>query len=116
MFRADADKLGDDVSLTQEQCFKYFAGYGHALISVSRKSKRTACSSSHGESTAAQAAMLGPVSALQKKAPCVIDAIGNTMLPDIRSLLTSFMDNVENPTSCMSEQFTGAIFNKILVE
>ena len=60
--------------------------------------------------TAAQAALLGPVAALQKKAPCVMEALGNSMLPDVRSLLTSFLDNVQNPTSCMNEQFMGAIF------
>ena len=86
--------------------------YGDVFSKIVAATKNTAIAKKAG--TAAQAAMLGPVSALQKKAPCVMDAIGNTMLPDIRSLLTSFMDNVENPTSCMSEQFTGAIFNKII--
>ena len=46
--------------------------------------------------TAAQTAMLGPVAKLQKKLPCVIEAVGNSMLPDITSLLTSLLDNVVN--------------------
>ena len=43
-----------------------------------------------------------------------MEAVGNTMLGDVRSLLTSYLDNVQNSTACMSEQFTGAIFNKIV--
>ena len=64
--------------------------------------------------TAAQTAMLGPVSKLQKNLPCVIEAVGNTMLPDITSLLTSLLDNVTNFTPCIADQFTGAIFNKVV--
>ena len=86
--------------------------YSDVFAKVVAATKNTAIAKKAG--TAAQAAMLGPVSALQKKAPCVMDAIGNSMLPDIRSLLTSFLDNVQNPTSCMNEQFMGAIFNKVI--
>ena len=43
---------------------------------------------------AAQTAMVNPVAKLQKKFPCVMEAVGNTMLPDITSLLTSYLDNV----------------------
>ena len=64
--------------------------------------------------TAAQTAMLGPVANLQKKLPCVIEAVGNSMLPDITSLLTSFLDNVVNFTPCIADQFSGAIFNKVI--
>ena len=64
--------------------------------------------------TAAQAAMLGPVANLQKKLPCVIEAVGNSMLPDITSLLTSLLDNVVNFTPCIADQFSGAIFNKVI--
>ena len=63
--------------------------------------------------TAAQAAMVGPVKALQNKIPCVVEQIGSSMLPDITSLLTSFLDNVVSFTPCIGEQFTGALFNKI---
>ena len=86
--------------------------YSDVFAKVVAATKNTAIAKKAG--TAAQAAMLGPVGALQKKAPCVLEAIGNTMIPDIRSMLTSFLDNVQNPTSCMTEQFTGAIFNKII--
>ena len=64
--------------------------------------------------TAAQKAMLGPVASLQKKLPCVIEAVGNSMLPDITSLLTSLLDNVVNFTPCIADQFSGAIFNKVI--
>ena len=63
--------------------------------------------------TAAQTAMVGPVKALQNKIPCVVEQIGGSMLPDITSLLTSFLDNVVSFTPCIGEQFTGALFNKI---
>ena len=62
----------------------------------------------------AQEAMLGPVAAFQKKLPCVSEAITESLLPDITSMLTSFLDNVNNVTDCMIEQFNGAIFNSIL--
>ena len=64
--------------------------------------------------TAAQAAMLGPVAKLQKKLPCVIESVANTMLPDVTSLLTSMLDNVQNFTPCIADQFSGAIFNKVI--
>ena len=64
--------------------------------------------------TAAQTAMIGPVAKLQKNLPCVIEAVGNTMLPDVTSLLTSLLDNVTNFTPCIADQFTGAIFNKVV--
>ena len=63
--------------------------------------------------TAAQTAMVNPVKALQNKIPCVVEQIGGSMLPDITSLLTSFLDNVVSFTPCIGEQFTGALFNKI---
>ena len=74
--------------------------------------KNTAIAKKAG--TAAQAAMLGPVAKLQKKLPCVIEAVGNSMLPDITSLLTSLLDNVVNFTPCIADQFSGAIFNKVI--
>ena len=64
--------------------------------------------------TAAQTAMVNPVKKLQNKIPCVVEQIGGSMLPDITSLLTSFLDNVVSFTPCIGEQFTGALFNKII--
>ena len=86
--------------------------YSDVFAKVLAATKNTAIAKKAG--TAAQAALLGPVAALQKKAPCVMEALSNSMLPDVRSLLTSFLDNVQNPTSCMNEQFMGAIFNKVI--
>ena len=45
------------------------------------KKSRNCCTSSD----------VNPVAALQKKAPCVMEALGNSMLLDVRSLLTSFL-------------------------
>ena len=62
--------------------------------------------------TAAQTAMVNPVKNLQNKIPCVVEQIGSSMLPDITSLLTSFLDNVVSFTPCIGDQFIGALFNK----
>ena len=87
---------------------KYTEVYNLVLLAT----KNTAIAKKAG--TAAQAAMLGPVAKLQKKLPCVIEAVGNSMLPDITSLLTSLLDNVVNFTPCIADQFSGAIFNKVI--
>ena len=86
--------------------------YSNVYTTVLAATQNTAIAKKAGK--AAQTAMVNPVAALQKKFPCVMEAVGNTMLGDIRSLLTSYLDNVQNSTACMSEQFTGAIFNKIV--
>ena len=44
----------------------------------------------------------------------MIESVGNTMLPDVTSLLTSMLDNVTNFTPCIADQFSGAIFNKVI--
>jgi len=64
--------------------------------------------------TAAQTAMVPAVASLQKKLPCVLEAVANNMLPDVTSLLTSFLDNVVSFTPCIADQFVGALFNKIV--
>ena len=87
---------------------KYTEVYNLVLLAT----KSTAIAKRAG--TAAQTAMLGPVAKLQKKLPCVIEAVGNSMLPDITSLLTSLLDNVVNFTPCIADQFSGAIFNKVI--
>ena len=87
---------------------KYTEVYNVVLLAT----KNTAIAKKAG--TAAQAAMLGPVANLQKKLPCVIESVGNSMLPDITSLLTSLLDNVVNFTPCIADQFSGAIFNKVI--
>ena len=86
--------------------------YNSVYLKTLAATKNTAISKMAG--TAAQTAMLGPVSNLQKKLPCVIEAVGNTMLPDVTSLLTSMLDNVTNFTPCIADQFSGAIFNKVI--
>ena len=51
---------------------------------------------------------------ITKKLPCVIEAVGNSMLPDIRSVTYIILDNVVNFTPCIADQFSGAIFNKVI--
>ncbi len=86
--------------------------YSNVFTTVLAATQNTAIAKKAGK--AAQTAMVNPVKALQTKFPCVMEAVGNSMLGDVRSLLTSYLDNVQNSTACMSEQFTGAIFNKIV--
>ena len=86
--------------------------YSSVYTKTLAATKNTAIAKMAG--TAAQTSMVGPVSALQKKLPCVIESVGNSMLPDVTSLLTSFLDNVENFTPCIADQFSGAIFNKVV--
>ena len=86
--------------------------YSSVYTKTLAATKNTAIAKMAG--TAAQTSMVGPVAKLQKKLPCVIEAVGNSMLPDITSMLTSFLDNVENFTPCIADQFSGAIFNKIV--
>ena len=86
--------------------------YSSVYTKTLAATKNTAIAKMAG--TAAQTAMVGPVSAIQKKLPCVIESVGNSMLPDVTSMLTSFLDNVENFTPCIADQFSGAIFNKVV--
>ena len=86
--------------------------YSSVYTKTLAATKNTAIAKMAG--TAAQTSMVGPVSALQKKLPCVIESVGNSMLPDVTSMLTSFLDNVENFTPCIADQFSGAIFNKVV--
>ena len=86
--------------------------YSSVYTKTLAATKNTAIAKMAG--TAAQTSMVGPVSAIQKKLPCVIESVGNSMLPDITSMLTSFLDNVENFTPCIADQFSGAIFNKVV--
>ena len=64
--------------------------------------------------TAAQTALVPAVATVQKEIPCVLEKVANSMLPDVISLLTSFLNNVVSFTPCIADQFLGALFNKIV--
>ena len=63
---------------------------------------------------AVESSFIGKIKSIQDKIPCITQKIAGSMLPDITSLLTSFLDNVTNFTSCIGDQFMGAIFNKVV--
>ena len=64
--------------------------------------------------TAAQRSFLQPVKKLSDAFPCAGEKIGESLLGSVNDLLTPLMDNVENFVPCVADQFTGAVFNKIL--
>jgi len=63
---------------------------------------------------AAQIAMVGPVSSLQGLMPCAVKNITDKLTGDVANLLAEFVNNVDNFTDCIGDQFIGAIFNDII--
>ncbi len=63
---------------------------------------------------AAQVAMVGPVSSMQKLLPCAVKNITDKLTGDVANLLAEFTNNVDNFTDCIGDQFVGAIFNDII--
>ena len=63
---------------------------------------------------AAQLAMVGPVGALQNLMPCAVKNITDKLTGDVANLLAEFVNNVDNFTDCIGDQFIGAIFNDII--
>ena len=63
---------------------------------------------------AAQIAMVGPVSSLQNLLPCAVKNITDKLTGDVANLLAEFVNNVDNFTDCIGDQFVGAIFNDII--
>ena len=63
---------------------------------------------------AAQIAMIGPVSSLQNLLPCAVKNITDKLTGDVANLLAEFVNNVDNFTDCIGDQFVGAIFNDII--
>ena len=45
---------------------------------------------------------------IQDKMPCVVKKV-NELVGDVANLLTSFINNVENFTDCIGDQFIGII-------
>ena len=64
--------------------------------------------------TAAQKAMIGPVLNIQDAMPCVMKKVTDKLVGDVANLLTDFLNNVENFTECIGDQFIGALFNDII--
>ena len=63
---------------------------------------------------AAQLAMVGPVGSLQNLLPCAVKNITDKLTGDVANLLAEFVNNVDNFTDCIGDQFIGAIFNDII--
>ena len=51
---------------------------------------------------------------IQDKMPCVVKKVNEKLVGDVANLLTSFINNVENFTDCIGDQFIGALFNDII--
>ena len=64
--------------------------------------------------TAAQVAEIPNILNFQDAMPCVVKNITDKLLGDVTNLLTQFVDNVDNFTDCIGDQFIGAIFNDVI--
>ena len=51
---------------------------------------------------------------IEQTMPCIVKNITDKLTGDVTNLLTSFVDNVDNFTDCIGDQFVGAIFNDII--
>ena len=62
----------------------------------------------------AQLSMVGPILKIQDSMPCIVKNITDKLKLDVANLLTDFVNNVENFTDCIGDQFIGALFNDII--
>ena len=62
----------------------------------------------------AQLSMVDPILKIQDSIPCIVKNITDKLKLDVASLLTDFVNNVENFTDCIGDQFIGALFNDII--
>ena len=62
----------------------------------------------------AQIAMVNPVQSIQNLMPCAVKNITDKLTGDVANLLAEFVNNVDNFTDCIGDQFVGAIFNDII--
>mgnify|MGYP006252514745 FL=1 len=58
--------------------------------------------------------MVDPILKIQDSIPCIVKNITDKLKLDVASLLTDFVNNVENFTDCIGDQFIGALFNDII--
>jgi len=68
----------------------------------------------HLAGVAAQTAMVGPVSVLEKAISCVAGAVISGLKSVVSGLLNSVVDNISKFVSCAAEQFTGSLLNSII--
>lgn len=62
----------------------------------------------------AQKAFIEPVFGLQESLLCSVGQVTNSLDEDIKELLKSVLDNVENFVSCAGTQFVGSLLNTII--
>tara|TARA_B100001113_G_scaffold350586_1_gene348012 strand:- start:705 stop:2795 length:2091 start_codon:yes stop_codon:yes gene_type:complete len=62
----------------------------------------------------AQAALKGPIGAIQNILPCITSKIIDGIGSQIKSLLQGIADNVSNFVSCIADQFIGGLMNTII--
>ena len=62
----------------------------------------------------AQAALKGPIGAIQNILPCITSKIISGIGNQIKSLLQGIADNVSNFVSCIADQFIGGLMNTII--
>lgn len=68
----------------------------------------------HLAGVAAQTAMVGPVSVLEKAISCVAGAVISGLKSVVSGLLNSVVDNIKKFVTCAAEQFTGSLLNSII--
>ena len=66
------------------------------------------------EAAAAQIAEIPNILNIEQTMPCIVKNVTDKLLGDVTNLLTSFVDNVDNFTDCIGDQFIGAIFNDVI--
>jgi hypothetical protein len=62
----------------------------------------------------AQLSMVDPILKIQDSIPCIVKNVTDKLKLDVANLLTDFVNNVENFTDCIGDQFIGALFNDII--
>ena len=62
----------------------------------------------------AQAAMMGPIQAVQQFLPCAIGNVIGGIGDSIKGMLDGILNNVQNFVSCIGEQFMGGLMNHII--
>jgi len=68
----------------------------------------------HLAGVAAQTAMVGPVTILEKAISCVAGAVISGLKSVVSGLLNSVVDNISRFVGCAAEQFTGSLLNSII--
>ena len=68
----------------------------------------------HKAGVAAQTAMVGPISAIQKLIPTLAGSIVSSIGNVVKGMLNSVVDNVSNFVTCAANQFTGSLMNSII--